>query len=590
MDDYAETPIQLLAFNQCNAKEKFADWLRSGGTLLKNQNIGCGINTLSMLGVFSRKDGEEMVSELASDPQRRGTSFFEIMQYVFHRNGRNYPMNELTGYIDTPSRLRHFFQWLYIKMGVDTCIIVKFNRDLQPDVLGHTVLIHKDVTGSMTIYDPQAEREIPLVADTTPLFNTWIHNNGFNTASVILYRDTDIEPDQMPLPSTKNSKSKRRYMRVPLYRRNPQKNPETTSRYRNLKPLSPSEPMDVDEIEPIPFHELSKTGQNRIKLHSPTEAPLIIPDFSERSVNEIFESNVIFMTLPGNSNVVRRRHLLPSPPVSFPVDEKSFKTWKQQVCTTDSGCTEHALSILKLIPDDVYAEMIRWQNIMATGSNPDKVIEAIRESGRSKPYGTIRAAQIDAGSKESIEYAFQYIPPNHGTLVMITYAKPQITDTKPPIIGHSVIFAKNAANTPVIYDGTLHSQYVGMDEIMQYLNKYDLLGYLVIPVYPSYIIHRGTKRNSVAVRRGTTTDARSTKRARIPISYRKPGSNASAKTKRAYEANRLRLLGDIKAVDFKKLSNKKPPSKILLNKKIPGSNASAATKRTHEINYRRSKI
>lgn len=542
MDEYGETPIELFAFNQCNAKAKFADWLRSGGSLLKNPNIGCGINTLTMLGVFSRKDGEEMVRGLASDPQRRGTSFFQIMQYVFHRNGRNHPMNELTGYIDTPSRLNHFFHWLSVKMGLETCIIVKFNRDLQPDILGHTVLIHKDATGSMTIYDPQAEREMPLVPDSTPLFNAWITQNNFSTASVILYRDTDIDPENMDAlsQSSNSSKKTRRYLRVPMYRRNSQKNPETTSRYKKLKPLSPSEPMEVEEIEPISFHNLSKKDQNRIDryFHSPTEAPLIIPDFSEQTLNGLAQDNVMFMTLPGNSNVVRRRYLLPSPPVTFPIDEKALPNWKQQVCTTDRGCTEHALSILRLIPDDVYAEMIRWQNIMATGSDPDKVIHLMRQTGRTRPDSPIRAAQMAGGTKENLEYAFKYIPLNHGTLAMITFAKSQIanTNTLPQIIGHSVIFAKNAANTPVIYDGTLRSKYEGMDEIMKYLNKYNLLGHLFIPVYQSMITHRGTKRKTMAVRHSNSSpiDTRSTKRARKPAS--------TATTKRAYEVSRRRRI------------------------------------------------
>jgi hypothetical protein len=547
MDEYGETPIELLAFNQCDAKAKFADWLRSGGTLLKNPNIGCGINTLTMLGVFSRKYGEEMVRGLASDPQRRGTTFFQIMQYVFHRNGRNHPMNELTGYIDTPSRLNHFFQWLYLKMGVDTCIIVKFNRELQPDVLGHTVLVHKDETGSMTIYDPQAEREIPLTVDSTPLFNSWITQNNFSTASVILYRDTDIDPDKMDAvsPAANNSKTTRRYLRVPLYRRNSRKNPETTSRYKKLKPLSPSEPIKVDQIEPIPFHNLSKKDQNLLDqyFHSPTEAPLIIPDFSERTLDSLAQDNVIFMTLPGNSNVVRRRYLIPSPPVSFPIDDNALANWEQQVCTTNQGCTEHALSILKIIPDDIYAEMIRWQNIMATGSDPNKLVDLLRQKIRSHSY--IRAARMAGGTKDNIEYAFKYIPLNHGTPVMITFANLQMMDpnTRPKAIGHTVIFAKNATNTPVIYDGTLRIRYTGMDEIMHYLQNQNLLGHLFIPVYQSMIIHRGTKRSSIAVRRGNSSpiDTRSTKRARIPDSQRKTGIQASAKTKRAYEINRRRF-------------------------------------------------
>lgn len=554
MDEYGEIPIELLAFKQCDAKAKFADWLRSGGTLLKNPNIGCGINTLTMLGIFSRKDGEEMVHGLASDPQRRGTSFFQIMQYVFHRNGRNHPMNELTGYIDSPSRLNHFFHWLYAKMGLETCIIVKFNRDMQPDVLGHTVLVHKDATGSMTIYDPQAEREIPLSTDSTPLFNSWITQNNFRTASVILYRDTDISSTQMAALSPA-SKQTRRYLRVPLRRRNVNKNPETTSRFKTLKPLSPSEPMEVDELDPIPFHDLSKREQTRIDrfFHSPTEAPLIIPDFSERSLTELGHDHVIFMNAPGESNVVRRRYLLPSPPASFPIDNKALKTWKQQVCTTDRGCTEHALSILQLIPKDVYAEMIRWQNTMATGSDPDKLVRILNGSGRT--HSPIRAALMAGGTKENLEYAFKYIPLNHGTLAMITRAQG---------IGHSVIFGKNFANTPVLYDGTLRIKYTGMNQIMKYLQQHALLGHLFIPVYPSMIVHRGTKRNVI---RRSRTDSRGKKRARTSDSERKPGIKASVKTKRAYEIKRLRV---VNALNFKH-NKSKSKSKSKSNTNIPAA-------------------
>jgi hypothetical protein len=178
---------------------------------------------------------------------------------------------------------------------------------------------------------------------------------------------------------------------------------------------------------------------------------------------------------------------------------------------------------------------------MATGSDPDKVIDLLNKSGRIR--SPIRAARMAGGTKDNIEYAFKYIPLNHGTLAMITFANLDPT-TRPKAIGHTVIFAKNASNTPVIYDGTLRSQHVGMDEIMHYLNKQNLLGHLFIPVYQSMIIHRGTKRSSMAVRRGNSPqmDARSKKRARIPESQRKPTIYASAKTKRAYEINRLRII------------------------------------------------
>ena len=546
MDEYGEIPIELLAFHDCNAVDRFDQWLRSGGALLKNPNIGCGINTLTMLGVFSRADGEKMVTDLALDPQRRGTSFYQIMQYVFHQSGRKPPMNELTGYIDTPTRLYHFFKWVDQKTGLNTCIIVKFNRDLHQDVLGHTVLLNKDSAGMLTIYDPQAERAYPLNPNTEMMFNEWIMPNGFMTASVILYRDTidtdqgDVDYDsknsKSSTKSNRDSKKSRRYLRVPMYRRNPTKNPETTSKYKKLKPLSPSEPMDVDEIKPIPFRNLAKEARLRF-LHSPTEPALVIPDFSERSLINLAEDNVVFMARSSAEYTVRRRHLLPAPPVSYPISEQKLKSWVQVTCNTNRSCTEHALSILEAIPHETYKEMVAWQQRMERGRSPDELLNILKKSRQDK---FIHVVMLAGGTEDNIAYAFEHIPPNHGVLVMIS---------REGAVGHSVIFAKSSENMPVLLDGTLKSRHVGMDEIMRYLNEQQLLSTIFMPVRPSVIVFRGTKRKYRAIRKRTTRPAKSNPKSQDSMSRKrtritkqaKPGINATAKTKRNYQINQRRI-------------------------------------------------
>jgi hypothetical protein len=553
MDEYGEIPIELLAFHNCNAADKFNQWIRSGGALLKNPNIGCGINTLTMLGVFSRKDGENMVTGLAQDPQRRGTSFYQIMQYIFHKSGRKHPMNELTGYIDTPTRLYHFLKWVDQKTGLNTCIIVKFNRDLHQDVLGHTVILNKDSAGILTIYDPQAERAYPLNPNTEIMHKEWIMPNGFMTASVILYRDT-IDTDQNSKSSSSkdsksDSKKSRRFLRVPTRRRNPTKNPETTSKYKKQKPLeqvSLSEPMDIDEIEPIPFHDLSKRAQSRLAnyFHSPTEPSLVIPDFSERSMINLAEDNVAFMSRSSAEYTVRRRHLLPAPPVSYPISEQKLKTWVQMTCNVDRSCTEHALSILEAIPNETYKEMVAWQQRMAAGRGPDELLDILKKNRQDK---FIHVVMLAGGTEENVAYAFEHIPPTHGVLVMISR-------DGAGAIGHSVIFAKSIENMPVLLDGTSKTRHAGMEEIMRYLREQELLSVILMPVRPSVIVYRGTKRKYRAVRRRTnrvplakpttpkSRDSMSRKRARI-TKQNKPGINATAKVKRNYEFNQRRISG-----------------------------------------------
>jgi hypothetical protein len=115
--------MYLSKLQNCNALQRFKDWQKSGSTLLGNKNLGCGINSLTFLNVFSREEGEKLVKIL----DKRGTTFKEMMDFVMRQ--RNIPPQMLVAIpIHTLEEVKIFIKNIKYQLGKNACTVAKLSR------------------------------------------------------------------------------------------------------------------------------------------------------------------------------------------------------------------------------------------------------------------------------------------------------------------------------------------------------------------------------------------------------------------------------------------------------------------------------
>ena len=152
--------LYLSVLHNCDDETRFNEWQATGGALLNNRNLGCGINSLTYLGIFTREQGERLVNIVNA----RGTTFDEMMNYVFNRNGGN-PQYRLEGNIRTVDRVQNFIDHLTNILCEGCCTVAKLMR--YPDnsqnpplchgealTSGHTIVFSKN-GGILYATDPQ---------------------------------------------------------------------------------------------------------------------------------------------------------------------------------------------------------------------------------------------------------------------------------------------------------------------------------------------------------------------------------------------------------------------------------------------------
>lgn len=176
--------IRLLVFTNCNAKEKMnynktkiefknkqnkiVEWK----PLTDKTSIGCGINSLTFLGVFTRELGIKLVNNI----NFTGTSFIEMMYYLKEISDKPTNLKEYVTDVTTVEKLTDFLNTLFSEMPENTCVIAKLNRG--QDILGHSVIFSKQKEeGVNTLYtiDPQLgsiKKRDPLTSDIK-IFNAW---------------------------------------------------------------------------------------------------------------------------------------------------------------------------------------------------------------------------------------------------------------------------------------------------------------------------------------------------------------------------------------------------------------------------------
>jgi hypothetical protein len=142
----------LSVLTNCDDETRFQQWKDAGGALLGNKNIGCGINSLTYLGVFTRPQGAQLVDILNA----RGTTFDEMMNYVYSRN--QVPQIKIPFDISTLLGVQYFINALTDLLCEGCCTIVKLMR--QPETpqtqfpAGHTIVFSKN-GGVLYATDPQ---------------------------------------------------------------------------------------------------------------------------------------------------------------------------------------------------------------------------------------------------------------------------------------------------------------------------------------------------------------------------------------------------------------------------------------------------
>ena len=207
----------LTHINNCNVVQRYEEWRNVGGTLLGEKNIGCGINCLTFLNVFTRVQGEDLVRNIN---RNSGTSFTEMMNYV-RRVNINRRQNDpaFTAYnqhlqmipIDGDN-LRHFIFTIRTMLGVNSCTIAKLMRhpiDTNNPrncrgsnlTAGHSVVLsvqqNSTYNNSLLIIDPQA-MSLRTIEDSGRSFDTlreaWNRQCYTHVALMFSFLDTPINP------------------------------------------------------------------------------------------------------------------------------------------------------------------------------------------------------------------------------------------------------------------------------------------------------------------------------------------------------------------------------------------------------------
>lgn len=148
-------------------------WEAEGGTLLKETEIGCGINVLTYLGLMDRQEGERNVRLLQIDPID-GTLFTEVLNLLQKKWAIEFPLEEYTFSLQDPfyvtcEALTKFYLFVLDRFPDGSCIIIKLNKYWQKK--GHYLILHIVQKAIFTI-DPQLMKErLTYDLESTPESN-----------------------------------------------------------------------------------------------------------------------------------------------------------------------------------------------------------------------------------------------------------------------------------------------------------------------------------------------------------------------------------------------------------------------------------
>ena len=182
---------KLAHLPNCDVDERFEKWKRDGGTLLENKKLGCGINSLTFLGVFNRAQGEQIIKQIS-----KGTSFIEMMNYVSLYN-KNVAYQEIIFHIGNAKQIINFITCLKYFLPDNCCTIAKFNRNKKIVMRGkltdgHSVVFSK-TNNEITTIDPQllTKRIFNETKEfVEKILNVWSKQQYYETVSLIFQPKT----------------------------------------------------------------------------------------------------------------------------------------------------------------------------------------------------------------------------------------------------------------------------------------------------------------------------------------------------------------------------------------------------------------
>lgn len=449
--------LRLVSFQSCNVIDKYNKWIQDGGTLLNNRNIGCGINSLTFLGVFSRETGQRMVNMLDSTTGHNGTSFRDMMQFVMNKRKPlpHLDINELAGYINTPTLFKKYIEWITRELDTNACVIVKMNRDIAGEDTGHSFVMSKDHTGVLFVVDPQNMSVLPTRtdADIDKLYKFAEHNKFITASIMITNGNVDWNDLNQPLsllvdPTTV---TKRRKVRA--------------SKNRQIK-VSSSEIKDLTNTE------------------NDHDAPPIILDTFDKITDFNKSGMIVVRKMPDTFYMTRVRKLVDYRPVTSPFYMELIQKWKQEECTTGMACTEHALSLMSKIDHDTYVEMVQWQNIHAKGRFTKDVMELLNKA----TFREIQIVPFHINTVSDLTHIFSLLRDGEMSIG-------QFIDMHTNTIGHAMNIAVSTSGSKYLIDGSIHLKLKGISEIFELLQTNNW-NFVYIPMYTETMEFRGVKRKA----------------------------------------------------------------------------------------------
>jgi len=168
----------IFAWNNIAINDYLRRWLEGRRPLGGRDDLGCGLNALTFLGVFDRLNGERLLRNI----EGKGTTFDQILQYVTSRyivDQRRFTLSKICADIRSTESVEAFIDYLKNRLERNQAIVVKLTRyadDARTTLCngqrltpGHTVVYGKNENDQIYTIDPQqvfarvANRRDPIV-------------------------------------------------------------------------------------------------------------------------------------------------------------------------------------------------------------------------------------------------------------------------------------------------------------------------------------------------------------------------------------------------------------------------------------------
>jgi hypothetical protein len=184
--------LHLARLDNCNGEKRYDAWKKAisddnakngrpnNCALLGNTNIGCGLNSLTFLGIFTVDQGKSLVASINAN----GTSFDQMINYVRMANGHKHVYQKVDFPISTKQEMTDFLDRLTTELPNNSCTVCKLHRHPDPKkralpqcekfTIGHSVVFSKDDNGVLYTIDPQqcSYRQ----RDDGKIFSSWSQN------------------------------------------------------------------------------------------------------------------------------------------------------------------------------------------------------------------------------------------------------------------------------------------------------------------------------------------------------------------------------------------------------------------------------